>query len=36
MKNDTSGEMEIYDRTYEDEAVMMGFWKQLHKALSKQ
>lgn len=30
--NDTNDEMEIYTSSCEDEAVMMGFWKQLHAA----
>ena len=30
--NDTNDEMEIFTNSYEDEAVMMGFWKELHAA----
>ncbi|MDO5133038.1 MAG: hypothetical protein Q4D81_08650 [Eubacteriales bacterium] len=30
--NDANDEMEIFTNSLEDEAVMMGFWKQLHAA----
>ena len=30
--NDTNEEMEIFTNSREDEAVMMGFWKELHAA----
>ena len=29
---DENDEMEIFTSSYEDEAVMMGFWQQLHAA----
>ena len=30
--HDTGDNMEIFTGSYEDEAVMMGFWMQLHAA----
>ena len=30
--NDTNEEMEIFTNSREDEAVMMGFWQELHAA----
>ena len=30
--SDTNDEMEIFTNSYEDEAVMMGFWQELHAA----
>ena len=30
--SDTNDEMELFASTYEDEAVMMGFWQMMHAA----